>query len=55
MPRANQLRKSSSAASQPLFVRMRDGWTLDLGIGTGWFDASPRLTGQVGLSIDWPR
>ena len=33
-------------------VRLRDGWTLDLSVGTGWFDASPRLSAQVGLSID---
>ena len=33
-------------------VALRPGWTVDIGIGTGWFDASPRLSAQVGLSID---
>ena len=36
-------------------ARLGDGWTFDFGVGTGWFDASPRLSAQVGLSIDWRR
>lgn len=36
-------------------VRLGDGCTLDLGLSTGWFDASPRVGVQVGLSIDLDR
>ena len=34
---------------------LRDGCTLDFGVGTGWFDSSPRTSLQVGLSIDLSR
>lgn len=33
-------------------VRLTDGCTLDLGLGTGWFDTSPRWSVQLGLSAD---
>ena len=34
---------------------LRDGCTLDFGVGTGWFDSSPRTSLQLGLSIDLSR
>lgn len=36
-------------------VRLREGCTLDVGLSTGWLDASPRVGVQVGLSIDLDR
>ena len=33
-------------------VRLGQGCTLDLGLSTGWFDPSPRVGVQAGLSID---
>ena len=33
-------------------VRLREGCSLDLGLSTGWFEASPRVGGQAGLSFD---
>ena len=34
---------------------LRDGCTLDFGVGTGWLDSSPHTSLQVGLSIDVSR
>ena len=33
-------------------VRLRESCSLDLGLSTGWFEASPRVGGQAGLSFD---